>query len=1496
MGDHMARRWVQVLVISLIVLVGASVAAVVTTQTAWFKDWLRGYIVKEANQNLNGQLSIGHLDGSLFSGVELENVVLSVGGRPAVSIRNVGVKYSAWHLLTKGISIASVRLDQPVVHLWRDGDSWAITRVVKREKHEADRSGPARPIAVEEIGIADGSVVIDDRGQAERMHVPSRFEHLDASVAFHYEPVRYSVDIAHISFRGAHPALALNELSGGVAVRSDTLYLNRIAVRTSASTITFDGAVEQYLSTPVFKMKVAADKLSLPELATVFPALADRPLTPAFELSLDGPLSRLNVAADVRSSAGDATAKLVVDANGPQQSIAGDVDVRHLDLAPILASPAQKSDLTVTARADLHGASLARLDTLSGPITFRSPHLVVTSITADRVTGSARLGGGNLAIDTRAAMFGASVTAAGRLVLPSGPRRFGYDVRGQVRGLNLQRLPAAFKVPPAPTDLSAGYHAVGTGGDSVTVDADLLDSVVADARIAAPSTASFSLQRGTVQYTADAIMSGVDLQRIGRAFNVGALDRDHYKSVLNGHVMVNGSGTSADDLQIAANGTLQDSSLASGRIEHLTFDTTFGGDTLHVKAAGAFADFDPAALSGKSAASGKIVGDIDVDATVAGISHGLSVDGVQSEGRITLGPSQVGGLSIDRAAIDGIFLNAEGQIRRLELNGPDLTVQATGAIALNDTGQSNLVVHVNTPNLENVTRLVNQQAKGTAAVDATITGNRHNLHAAGKLTGNELEFRGQGALQLASDFTVQVPDLDFARADVSATTNATFANVGGQNINQLSAKTGYRDQNVAFDVTATQPRQSLSAGGSLAFHPDQDQVTLNRLSFQTENVSWQTEPGTRAEIRYGGGSVSVKDLRLVSGGQEIAASGTFGQPEDAMRVTAQNVSLGTIDALLLRPSTLSGTLNASAEISGSGAAPKVEGRFDVAQGAFRQAHYDSFAGTLNYEGRGLTLDTKLQQSPTTWIEAKGYVPVAAFKRSAEEHAHSDAPIAKEDAFDLHINSTPIDLALVQGFTTALTNVKGTTQATVDITGAAEDPHPSGVITIDDGAFTMAPTGVTYTGLDGRIELEPDRIHIADIVVLDNDRQPLSIAGDLALHERQLGGVNVNVTGRNFKIIKNTMGDLRMNSDLRITGELMRPRIEGDLGVTSAVINLDPVLAAVGGPSAAPGPTAYQTRGGVGNAAAADPAVVERLNAPEGAQDQAASRPAETAEAPAAARDQRSATPASSGFSAVTMDVHLTLANDFVLRSNDLTIPGAPIGLGAVNLTVGGNLRLTKTAGRDVVRLLGTVSTVRGTYDFQGRRFTVLRDGTIRFEGGRDINPDLMVSAQRAIQGVLANVNIRGTMKMPELVLTSVPPLEQSEILSLILFSQPINQLGEGQQVALTQRAEQLAAGALASTLTNSLGKALNLTEFSIQTGTAPGTAAQVTAGEQLNENLYAKVEQGFGDVSTTNFILEYEFAKWLRLRTNWLQGSNAQPLLFQKTQDSGVDLLFTFTR
>ena len=444
--------------------------------------------------------------------------------------------------------------------------------------------------------------------------------------------------------------------------------------------------------------------------------------------------------------------------------------------------------------------------------------------------------------------------------------------------------------------------------------------------------------------------------------------------------------------------------------------------------------------------------------------------------------------------------------------------------------------------------------------------------------------------------------------------------------------------------------------------------------------------------------------------------------------------------------------------------------------------------------------------------------------------------------------------MIQGFTTALTNVTGTLQATVDVTGAVGDPRPNGNVTIQKAAFTVEPTGVTYTQLDGRIELQPDKVHVDEIRVLDNHQSPLTISGDLPMREFEVGGVAIAIKAKDFKVIDNKMGNVRVNSDLRIAGQLNAPRIEGDLALSTGVVNLDPILAAVGD-------SAYATK-------ATEFATTPLDNAGQTA-------------------------PAGSTFDQLYAFVHLTVPNDLVIKASELKSPGAPIGLGSLNITLGGDLTVHK-APWDQPRIYGDVTTIRGNYDFQGRRFEILRDGRVRFEGTDGVNPSLDLRTQRIIQAVVANVNVRGTLEHPEIALSSTPPLEEADILSLIVFNQPINQLGEGAQISLAQRAQGMALGAAAGQLAQSLGGALGLDTFELNLAPESGGTAAVTIGEQVGQNLFLKVQQGIGDQSQTNFILEYELTKWLRFRTNVLQGSATQTQLFQRQQGSGADLLFFF--
>src|SRR5207302_3703407 len=359
---RIARRLLHVLVIVLTLVIGATAAAIIVAETAWFKNLLRSYIVREANQYLNGQLSIGRLGGNLFFGVKLENIGVSMHGSQVVAVKDLGLDYNVFELISRGLSVNDIRLNKPVIYLRREGDTWSISKLVKKQAQEADRSGPMRPIAIEDIGISDGSVVIDGPVGTSGVEVPKRFDHVDAKFNFKYEPVRYSIEITHVSFRGSDPAIALNALSGGVALRDDTVFVDKLALRTEETSGSVDGAVQQYLTKPVFKLQVSSDKLSLPEIARVVPALAGVRLQPAFQIKLDGPLDRLGVEMNVQSSAGNAFGKVLADVLAPNQSVNGDLSIRHLDLAPILKNPRQKSDITADAKVDLHGESFANVN------------------------------------------------------------------------------------------------------------------------------------------------------------------------------------------------------------------------------------------------------------------------------------------------------------------------------------------------------------------------------------------------------------------------------------------------------------------------------------------------------------------------------------------------------------------------------------------------------------------------------------------------------------------------------------------------------------------------------------------------------------------------------------------------------------------------------------------------------------------------------------------------------------------------------------------------------------------------------------------------------------------------------------------------------------------------------------------------------------------------------------------------------------------------------
>jgi translocation and assembly module TamB len=269
--------------------------------------------------------------------------------------------------------------------------------------------------------------------------------------------------------------------------------------------------------------------------------------------------------------------------------------------------------------------------------------------------------------------------------------------------------------------------------------------------------------------------------------------------------------------------------------------------------------------------------------------------------------------------------------------------------------------------------------------------------------------------------------------------------------------------------------------------------------------------------------------------------------------------------------------------------------------------------------------------------------------------------------------------------------------------------------------------------------------------------------------------------------------------------------------------------------------------------------------------------------------------------ALALDVHVVVPDNLVLRGQDIR-PGGPTGtaLGDMNITVGGDLRVRKEPSRPV-SVVGTVNTVRGTYEFQGRRFDLARDGTIQFTGGAAVNPLLDITATRQIPdtGVEARIHITGTTKAPQLELSSTPPLEESDILALIVFNRPVNELGTGERSSLAATAGGIATGFIAAPLGESIGKALDLDLFELApTTTESGElGASITLGQQLNERTFIKLQQQFGQQSTTQFQLEYQLAQFLRAQVSAAPETtgSANRVNQRRVERAGIDLIFFFS-
>jgi translocation and assembly module TamB len=775
--------------------------------------------------------------------------------------------------------------------------------------------------------------------------------------------------------------------------------------------------------------------------------------------------------------------------------------------------------------------------------------------------------------------------------------------------------------------------------------------------------------------------------------------------------------------------------------------------------------------------------------------------------------------------------------------GPAFELRAAGGVALAENTTTSLEFEIPRADLGLLGERADRMMSGQLATTGRVTGPVGRLQIEGTLTAADvvldaLRFVGaDGAYGLTA--IVDGGEAELERGTFLGRLN--LVHIREEPVDAVMASVAYQDR----VVTAGMEVQGLrgvegTLAGVAGLSPDWSSATLSRLQFGLSDSTWQLVNAEDAPaITWDEEGISVEPLQFATvtdGTQRLGIVGTW-RPRGGgeLRVTTDGVQIGALAAAAGQPDSYAGLLDLDATITGTQEQPIVTGDLLITSGRLRRLTYEQLFGRVVYVNGMFEIGVRLDQAPGVWMTASGAVPLGLIDRSQPELPMHVA-----------IASTPISLGLVEGLTDVVRNVSGLVELNVSAVGTSHDPRFTGIVRLMEAGFVVNSSGAAYHGGNGVITLTRDRMTIDALQILDSGNRPLDVRGSVGTAELRLQDLELAVSAREFEILRNEYGTMDVNAQLTLGGRVEAPVFAGKLTVTNGELRVDRIL------------------------------------------DRVLFSPYSVEAAPAAIPVD--ALSALNPWERLALDIAVDIPGTLDMAGDNVQVAaGTPLGVGNIDLRVSGSLFLRKEPAGEL-SVVGNLDELTGRFAFQGRRFDVDPSSTVAFSG--DLDPELSVTMTRVISGVETSVTIAGRLSEPELRLASNPPLDPTDVLSLIVFNTTVNELTAAQQEQLAVRAGTLAAGFLAAPLMTALERTLGLDILEIE---AAATGARVTIGDEIAPGLVARFSRQFGADEYDEATIEYFLSRLFRIRATFSDAGSVVRSPFRRVERAGIDLLLFFS-
>jgi autotransporter translocation and assembly factor TamB len=809
---------------------------------------------------------------------------------------------------------------------------------------------------------------------------------------------------------------------------------------------------------------------------------------------------------------------------------------------------------------------------------------------------------------------------------------------------------------------------------------------------------------------------------------------------------------------------------------------------------------------------------------------------------LALSRSEIRGVRLDSAELTSQLSDGTLRIAKARVSAPLLEGTAAGAVELDGVRSSRLTYDVPRMDLAVAGQLLEREMTGQVATKGEMTGPAGLLRVKGSAGISRFGMSGVNAVTTTGDYDVTVPDGEWPQATATLTAVSTFVELFGQELREASGAVGYKEGRVRADLKLSGGNgYEATIAGAARVALDARTAAFDDLTIRFRDVDWQLANDTNPTVGWDEGGLTVRRFALASPTptQQLTLDGTWRfDGSGSLSVTGRDIFLDAFGEGGGRPARFGGRLSVDAVVRGTRELPIVTGDIAIVDGRVRRLSYERLAGRVGYTNGAFEVDLRLDQAPGTWLTAVGRVPPSLFDRSL-----------KEDALDLTIASSPIALGLIEGVTSVIREATGGVALNLHAGGTSHNPVFAGLIAVSDAGFVVAATGVRYRNGRALLQLTRDRVTVDMLRIEDSGGQALDVRGSLGTRALKVGDLDIDISAKRFQVLRNQFGTIDIDANLELRGIFESPRIAGNLAIASGELKIDRIT------------------------------------------DRVLFRPYATVAAPPL--EDIDAVAALNPWDRLGLDVALQVPGTLRLTGDNVQVAeGTPLGLGSFNLRVFGEPYLYKDPGSPLY-VTGSLDQVTGSYSFQGRRFELDPNSSINFRG--DLIPEPYVMVRRVISGVETQVTIAGTLREPELQFSSTPPLESSDILSLIVFNTTVNELSAEQQGQLAARAVTLGAGFFAAPLMTAIERSLGIDTLEVASGDF-GVGARVTIGDEIAPGLVARFSRQFGDNEYDEATIEYYLSRIFRIRATFSDaGSLVARSPFRRVERAGVDLIMFFS-